>query len=1047
MKKGKHTAYFFAALIFGVALLSGILIIFSPARNTKEREAEYDKPEGYAEFRKRITTTPGHKSNGYRTGYQYREYEKFKSRSAGLKGTKRLFDWEFRGPGNVSGRTREVLIDPDDPSHNTWYAAAASGGVWRTTDRGQSWTNLTDDLVNLATNSLVMAPSNHNILYIGTGEGYGGFGMVGGNGIFRSNDRGETWVHLDSTQEEENFRWINKMVVDAEDPDILIVASNKGIFKTRDGGLTWDSVYYNGYAVQDLKVNPQDPETMYAAVNSLGIIKSYDGGESWNDAWSGIGTGYRFALDVNPADSNYVYTSVEAPGLRTEVYISRDGAGSWRKMKDFDLTFIDFLGEQGWFNNVIKADPFNKEKIFIGGVYLGSIVFQSGTSISDPQVLRVDTLGTGSFMEFVNFQGDYFRGGLATGLAENAEVNEEDYTSVEIRFGPGKAQYAYRFTVPEGEGPGVPPEAYSYRDYVLVPFEAWDTDNNRQLMISFRDQADNGVYDLVEREWDDDISGREYVFVHAITYDTHPDPAIATDGGHFQKMLYFLWPTLPEDKDWQPEGLPVSSIKITYGTQQLQDASTTILADDTRNSHLHVDHHAIEIAITNAAAEEYLMVEGNDGGLGISEDKGISWQQVKNGYPTTQFYGVAKKPLSHEYIGGMQDNGTWQSPAGIAANSQSVYLDRVKGDGFEALWHPIYPHRILATSYYNQISLSTDGGETWEAATDGITGEGPFITRLSNSPANPDLVFTVGSRGVYRHKNFCVGRYPWELVRIDTGWAVNNQVTSSHNVEVSLADPAVVWAGAGLFEDPDLFIFLSRNHGASFKKVSLYPEREMGYITGIATHPRDTATAYLLFSIDHKPKILRTVDFGESWEDITGFGADSTSEIFPDVVVYSLLVFPDEPNRIWAGTEIGIYETTDNGITWHAADIDLPSVSVWQMLIQDQTLVVATHGRGIWSSTLYPNAIDINTDKPLADFSVFPNPGPGLLTIRFESSYVGDLQGEIYTIEGKKMWSERWLKSENIFRQQLDLTSLEKGLYLLSIRSGNYTYSRRIILQ
>ena len=90
-----------------------------------------------------------------------------------------------------------------------------------------------------------------------------------------------------------------------------------------------------------------------------------------------------------------------------------------------------------------------------------------------------------------------------------------------------RQQKAHRFTVPEGEGAGVPPEDYAYMDYVDVPFEAWDIRNNRQLMISFRDQERDGAFNLIERILDDDISGREYFFVHAVPYNE--DLAICRD--------------------------------------------------------------------------------------------------------------------------------------------------------------------------------------------------------------------------------------------------------------------------------------------------------------------------------------------------------------------------------------------------------------------------------------------------------------------------------------------------------------------------------------
>lgn len=98
---------------------------------------------------------------------------------------------------------------------------------------------------------------------------------------------------------------------------------------------------------------------------------------------------------------------------------------------------------------------------------------------------------------------------------------------------------------------------------------------------------------------------------------------------------------------------------------------------------------------------------------------------------------------------------------------------------------------------------------------------------------------------------------------------------------------------------------------------------------------------------------MRTTDLGATWEDISGFGANSTSSNgFPDVAVYSLLVMPHETNTIWAGTEIGLVVSTDNGASWNLANNGFPSASVWQMKVVDDQVVVATHGRGIWSVTI-----------------------------------------------------------------------------------------------
>ncbi|MGD2035814.1 MAG: T9SS type A sorting domain-containing protein, partial [Bacteroidales bacterium] len=452
---------------------------------------------------------------------------------------------------------------------------------------------------------------------------------------------------------------------------------------------------------------------------------------------------------------------------------------------------------------------------------------------------------------------------------------------------------------------------------------------------------------------------------------------------------------------------------------------------------------------TNQEAEEFSILDANDGGFGFSEDQGNSWEQISKGYLTTQFYGVAKKPGSHEYIGGMQDNGTWQSPIGKIAKAESEYESRVEGDGFECLWHPVYPHRILASSYYNTFRVSNDGGETWSSATDGILRGGPFITRLSNSPENPDLVFAVGDRGVYRHPNFCIGRYEWELSEIGDAWAIDGEVTSSHNVEVSLADESIVWAGAGIHEDPDLSVFVSTDYGETFEEVSHYGEWEMGYLTSIATHPSEPETAFLLFSLNGRPKILRTEDLGETWEDITQFSkSDSTSQNgFPDVMVYSLLVFPYNHDIIWAGTEIGIFESPDNGETWHYANTGLPAVSVWQMIIQDNTLVLATHGRGIWTAPQYPGAVNDDELDERIELVVFPNPSEGVVRLTMESPESGELRIAIYDLKGQTVYEDMAIKNPGVFSDILNMDHLPPGSYILSAVIRSDTFTSRFVLQ
>ncbi len=129
------------------------------------------------------------------------------------------------------------------------------GGLWKTTDAGGSWQALTEHLPNLGVSALAMADSDRDVIYMGTGEGFGNVDAVDGSGIFRTSDRGVTWTQIASTAYDPAFRWINRMAVDPANPNVLVAATNRGIFRTEDGGVSWDTTYVHpdSRRVQDLR--------------------------------------------------------------------------------------------------------------------------------------------------------------------------------------------------------------------------------------------------------------------------------------------------------------------------------------------------------------------------------------------------------------------------------------------------------------------------------------------------------------------------------------------------------------------------------------------------------------------------------------------------------------------------------------------------------------------------------------------------------------------------------------------------------------------------
>jgi hypothetical protein len=222
----------------------------------------------------------------------------------------------------------------------------------------------------------------------------------------------------------------------------------------------------------------------------------------------------------------------------------------------------------------------------------------------------------------------------------------------------------------------------------------------------------------------------------------------------------------------------------------------------------------------------------------------------------------------------------------------------------------------------------------------------------------------------------------------------------------------------------------------------------MGFISGLATHPTDPATAYVQFSLPYRPKILRTTDFGETWEDISGFGSDSVSKNgFPDVSVYSLMVHKLDPDQIWAGTEIGIFESKDNGETWYYADNGMPAVSIWQMFLQDNGIVVATYGRGVWTAPKWPGAIENADAGNKFDIHTYPNPSSGMVNLSMNTEAPANFTLRVFNQLGQQQRQFMESKMAGEYTGQFDLTGLKAGNYVMLIELEGQQYSTRITIQ
>ncbi len=945
--------------------------LFSEKKKQVKGYYKFDEPGKYAEYFEKIKTSENANALHYSQNYLIEEYQK--SIAASRLNKTNALNWIERGPGNISGRTRGIVVDVSDPTTRTWFAGSVGGGVWKTTDAGFTWENKTNNLPNLSTSVIVQSKSNPDVLYCGTGEGFSNSDAINGSGIFKSTDHGNRWFQLASTANY-TFYNVNRMLVDPANPNIVLAATNAGptisgtyqaagIHRSIDGGTTWTRVLNTISArVQDLRTHPTNFNILYAAVNNTGVYKSTDAGLTWNPTGPGLITNGRIEIAVSPKNPNYIYASVQTK-TGSGLYFSEDAGATWTEVTASDGKTYAWLGDQGWYNNTIAGHPYNEKIIYMGGIGNWKVELQAGSGVS-VGVKSIDEEGTISFLTFLNWGGSYRGGGIGTGLefqkwtfaaapfAESQlQVSSTDYVGVEVRFGPGKSQNAHRYY-------RVSSTLWEYKGYSSVPFEVWDIKNNRQLMISYRDWENDGLYNLKVY---DSTQPREYLMIHAIPYDpVSPNPTLAVNNGTLYKMIWAIFPALPTGATWSPSSLPNSVLRINYGIIISRLASFTPITynyTDTNKPFVHVDQHNITLIPKDEATNSFWFISGNDGGVALSTNGGTTWtgnasnQSISNGgYNSTQFYGVDKKPGANEYIGGMQDNGTWQSPVGQNASVSSIYKFAIGGDGFDVAWHHKDPNKIIGGSQYNNFRRTTNGGINWVTGVNKMedvgSGKGQFISKIGESNVDPDVIFTTGSQGIWRSENFGDS---WAKSEITTNdWTYNS---SSTPVAISIADPQIVWAGHSYFGTASR-LYLSTDGGLSFSSVALVTGFSLGTITGIDTHPTDPKTVYLTFSFRGLPKVLRTTDMGLSWVELSGFGSNTTSSNgFPDVGVFSLVVMPYNTNIIWAGTEIGLFESTDNGTTWHYSNNGLPAVSIWDIKVVDDQVILATHGRGIFSVT------------------------------------------------------------------------------------------------
>lgn len=274
--------------------------------------------------------------------------------------------WSSLGPGNIGGRTRSIV--PHPTLHNTMWIGSVGGGVWRTDNAGTIWAPVDDLMANLAVTCMVMDPTNSNIIYAGTGEGFSNSDALRGAGIFRTTN-GTSWSQLASTTGQ-NFQAINRLAI-SSNAKILLAGTLKGIFRSTDPDrLTWTQVLVD--AVGDVRFHPSsNTKAVAGGLDNGQAYFSTDGGLTWKVAthapWSG-----RVELTYARKNPDIVYASVQM-NSGGEIWRSTDGGKSYTR-RDTLLANgqpARYLSDQGWYGNTIWAgDPNNSDLVIVGGLDL-----------------------------------------------------------------------------------------------------------------------------------------------------------------------------------------------------------------------------------------------------------------------------------------------------------------------------------------------------------------------------------------------------------------------------------------------------------------------------------------------------------------------------------------------------------------------------------------------------------------------------------------------------------------------------------------------------
>jgi len=449
------------------------IFLFSCKNNSKENviEEETGKMEYPAEWMYNQRAYP----NNYINKEAYKEAvlqskEIFANRSPEQAG-----EWTFVGPLNTGGRVTDVAISPDNDDH--LYVATATGGIFRSYDAGANWTPIFDEVTKPSIGDIAIAPSNPQRIYAGTGEANGSAtdGAYFGDGIYRSDNGGDTWTNVGLPESNH----IGRIVVDPTNPDRVFVAATgelygkndeRGIYRTTNGGTNWEKVLFvtDSTAAIDVAMNVANTNIIYAAMwertrkpwqrdyggVTSAIHRSMDGGTTWTELGAANGlpapnaqTG-RIGIAVSESDPATVYARYTTNEITNEfdgLYKSTDNGNNWTLVTSaVALSGID--ANFGWYFGNVRVNPTNSSEVYVIGFELAKST-NSGSSWSTLPGMHVDhhaldfSRTNSSFMLAGNDGGAYFSNNGGNSWTKFLNLSLTQFYNIEVDYSQPERLY------------------------------------------------------------------------------------------------------------------------------------------------------------------------------------------------------------------------------------------------------------------------------------------------------------------------------------------------------------------------------------------------------------------------------------------------------------------------------------------------------------------------------------------------------------------------------------------------------------------------------